>query len=54
MIVGKCGNPDGTSGITDASTIVRLSVPWTRPAASTTAPSSGRGPHRAGADDVWE
>ena len=37
-------NPDGTSGMIEASTTCRRSVPWTRPRASTTAPSSGDGP----------
>ena len=40
MIVMTCGKPDGGSGMIEASTTDRPSVPWTRPDASTTAPSS--------------
>lgn len=42
LIVERCGKPEGASGMIEASTTNRRSVPWTRPDASTTAPSSGR------------
>ena len=42
--VGRWLKPDGGSGMIDASATNRFSIPWTRPFASTTAPSSGRGP----------
>ena len=44
MIVTRCGNPDGASGMIEASITNNRSTPWTRPLASTTAPSSADGP----------
>ena len=41
MTVGRWVFADGMSGITDASTTRRLVMPWTRQAASTTAPAEG-------------
>ena len=44
MIVIRCGNPDGASGMIDASTTNNRSTPWIRPPTSTTSPRSGDGP----------
>jgi hypothetical protein len=42
-LIGEVGT-EGPLATIEASTTLSLSVPWTRPDASTTAPSSGRGP----------
>src|SRR6266480_2139909 len=44
MMVGMWVLADGMSGMMDASATVRPPVPWTRPAASTTAPAAGSEP----------
>ena len=43
-MVGMCVNADVALGMIEASITLRCSAPWTRPLASTTPPSSGRGP----------
>jgi hypothetical protein len=37
MMVGTCVDPEGTSGMIDASATLSRSVPWTRPDVSITA-----------------
>src|SRR5437763_13794973 len=44
MMVGMWVLADGMSGMMDASATVRPPVPWTLPAASTTAPAAGSEP----------
>ena len=44
MIVTMCGNPDGASGMIEASMTLSRSVPCTLPRASTTSPLAGDGP----------
>src|SRR5436190_7829736 len=44
MMVGMWVLADGMSGMIDASATTRPPVPWTRPAASTTAPAAGSEP----------